>query len=269
LPNSYNKHVFEALHTIKRCISKTTSIDEIDIANKDLSLIYHYMQIHNYTFLELKERYSLNEVKQMIEDPLLLDNLSSLIRKTETTLFKSSTGLVNYAIGLLLSDWKSITRLKLTYEDLYQEGKLALFKAIRGFNPERYIEFSTYAIAAIKNNVLTLISKHKKENRFSLDVPVGDESRLVDFIPQRISEESIDTESLKQDIRNILSILTHREREIILKHYGLFGNKKQTFEEIGKNMNLTRERIRQIEKKAIKRLRINPKGIRLRREYMD
>lgn len=93
----------------------------------------------------------------------------------------------------------------------------------------------------------------------SLDTPVGDEadSVLADFIaddknisPEASSEQAL----LKDSVNELLEILTERERDVIIKRFGLNGAEPMTLEEIGQEMNVTRERIRQIEAKGVKKL---------------
>lgn len=94
----------------------------------------------------------------------------------------------------------------------------------------------------------------------SLDTPVYDEkdsSLLSDFVEdkgyQAPDEIAIDN-SLKADINDLLDTLSHKEADIIQYRYGLNGRRPMSLKEIGTRYNLTKERIRQIEKKAIKRL---------------
>jgi len=94
----------------------------------------------------------------------------------------------------------------------------------------------------------------------SLDTPVYDEkdsSLLSDFVEdkgyQAPDEMAIDN-SLRVDINDLLDTLSHKESDIIQYRYGLNGRRPMSLKEIGTRYNLTKERIRQIEKKAIKRL---------------
>jgi len=93
----------------------------------------------------------------------------------------------------------------------------------------------------------------------SLDRPVGDseESTFGEFIEDDASESPVSVatqEMLKDKIDNVLSSLTYREREIIKLRYGLGDGYTYTLEEVGRIFNVTRERVRQIEAKAIRKL---------------
>ncbi|MCL5029698.1 MAG: sigma-70 family RNA polymerase sigma factor [Bacteroidetes bacterium] len=94
----------------------------------------------------------------------------------------------------------------------------------------------------------------------SMDAPFaqGEENRLLDVIEneeQPNPDYGLMTESLKTEIERALSSLTEREAEVIKLYFGLNKEHSLTLEEIGEKFNLTRERVRQIKEKAIRRLR--------------
>jgi RNA polymerase primary sigma factor len=102
-----------------------------------------------------------------------------------------------------------------------------------------------------------------KQDITSLDAGVGrdgddDDSVLGDFVEdeERVTpEESASNQLLKEQIRDILSTLSEREQKIIKMRFGLDGGKSHTLEEVGQEFAVTRERIRQIEAKALSKLR--------------
>jgi RNA polymerase primary sigma factor len=94
----------------------------------------------------------------------------------------------------------------------------------------------------------------------SMDAPFaqGEENRLLDVIQndqQPNPDFSLMNESLKAEIERVLSTLSEREAEVISLYFGLNKEHSMTLEEIGEKFNLTRERVRQIKEKAIRRLR--------------
>ena len=105
----------------------------------------------------------------------------------------------------------------------------------------------------------------------SMDAPLksGDENKnsLMDVLPndnQPLPDNSLMKESLKNEVTNILSTLDAREAEVIRLSFGIGRNQKATLEEIGDRFNLTRERIRQIKEKALRKLRVSKKSERLK-----
>lgn len=107
----------------------------------------------------------------------------------------------------------------------------------------------------------------------SLETPIGEEedSQLGDFIPDESAENPIETASsmmLKEDLKKILDGLTERERKVIEYRFGLIDNQPRTLEEVGRIFGVTRERIRQIESKTLKKLQHPNRSARLK-DYLD
>jgi RNA polymerase primary sigma factor len=107
----------------------------------------------------------------------------------------------------------------------------------------------------------------------SLETPIGEEkeSRLGDFIEDQSSippEEAASRELLRDQIDKVLSELTEREKRIITLRFGLENDRSMTLEEVGKEFNVTRERIRQIEAKALRKLR-HPSRSRKLKDFLD
>ncbi len=107
----------------------------------------------------------------------------------------------------------------------------------------------------------------------SLETPIGEEedSHLGDFVPDEhnMSPEDFTTnELLKDEINNILETLTEREEKVIKLRFGLEDGKARTLEEVGQMFGVTRERIRQIEAKALRKLR-HPSRSRKLKDYME
>ncbi|MDW8351276.1 MAG: sigma-70 family RNA polymerase sigma factor [Anaerolineae bacterium] len=106
----------------------------------------------------------------------------------------------------------------------------------------------------------------------SLESPVGSEqnSLLGEFIQDESEPSPSDLASLqmlKQQIRNVLASLTDREREVLEMRFGFRDGKTHTLEEVGRTFNVTRERVRQIEAKALRKLR-HPHHSRRLRDYL-
>jgi RNA polymerase primary sigma factor len=101
----------------------------------------------------------------------------------------------------------------------------------------------------------------------SIDTPVGEDgdSSLGDFLEDRRARSPADAASLvllKNNLQEALSLLDDRERGVILRRFGLIDGAPQTLEEIGRDLKVTRERVRQIEAKALRKLR-HPSRLRL------
>ncbi|MDD7149903.1 MAG: RNA polymerase sigma factor RpoD [Mycoplasma sp.] len=107
----------------------------------------------------------------------------------------------------------------------------------------------------------------------SLETPIGeeDDSHLGDFIKDESSlspEEYTENEILKEEIDDVLQSLQQREQEVLRLRFGLKDGTCHTLEEVGKKFNVTRERIRQIEAKALRKLR-HPSRAKKLRDFME
>jgi RNA polymerase primary sigma factor len=110
------------------------------------------------------------------------------------------------------------------------------------------------------------------EEPMSLESPVGseDSSQLGDFIEDEEALEPMDAaarEMLRESVKNALSVLSDRERQVLELRFGLADGKDHTLEEVGQYFNVTRERIRQIESKALRKLR-HPTRSRHLRDFL-
>ena len=107
----------------------------------------------------------------------------------------------------------------------------------------------------------------------SLEAPVGDEedSMLGDFIQDTSQPSPIEAASrelLKENIEEVLSTLTDREAKVLKMRFGLDGKRPMTLEEVGREFGVTRERIRQIEAKALRKLK-HPSRRKKLQDYLD
>ena len=116
------------------------------------------------------------------------------------------------------------------------------------------------------------ISKISQEP-VSLETPIGEEedSHLGDFIPDDDAPAPSDAASfvlLKEQLVEVLKTLTPREEKVLKLRFGLEDGRQRTLEEVGKEFNVTRERIRQIEAKALRKLR-HPSRSKKLKDYLD
>src|SRR5579859_504848 len=149
---------------------------------------------------------------------------------------------------------KRVTRQ--LYQELGREPTPELIGQRLGMSSERVSELLIWA-----------------EKTFSLDAPLSeeDESTLGDIIEDlhdRGPVEKTDQQLLREEIRKVLGQLTVRERQVIELRFGLVDDHDHTLEEVGKKLKVTRERVRQIEERAIRKLR-HPQASRILKDYLD
>ena len=105
----------------------------------------------------------------------------------------------------------------------------------------------------------------------SMDAPIadGEDSSMIDFLAGDSSntDKELAIESLKAEVSRILKLLTDKEQKVLRAFFGIDGSPEMTLDEIGEKYNLTRERVRQIKEKALRRLRHNTKN-KLLKSYL-
>jgi RNA polymerase primary sigma factor len=151
---------------------------------------------------------------------------------------------------------------------LSDDDKLAIVKARRNDEPLDSILQRRWRRAAAKVRRIIRISQEP----MSLEMPIGsgEDSSLADFIEDESIPGPIDTASrelLREQMSDLLESLSERERKVLTLRFGLRDGQSRTLEEVGKTLGVTRERVRQIEAKALRKLR-HPKSSRKLRDYL-
>jgi RNA polymerase primary sigma factor len=116
-----------------------------------------------------------------------------------------------------------------------------------------------------------ITTKRYTQDTMSLELKVGPDqsTNLADFIPDEgvdVPDEAASKQLLREHVRNVLEFLSERERRVLEMRYGLLDGKDHTLEEVGREFGVTRERIRQIEAKALRKLR-HPSRSKSLRDY--
>lgn len=143
------------------------------------------------------------------------------------------------------------------FETLTSDGNISLLKAIEKFDYTKGFKFSTYASWAIIKN----FAKSIPEENYRLRTYVTGVPELMDEVAAeraRESEPSPSVVSLRETVSTLLRLLTEREQFILSARFGLPGAgsaEPQTLEQIGRHLSLSRERVRQLQKRALVRLR--------------
>jgi RNA polymerase primary sigma factor len=173
-----------------------------------------------------------------------------------------ATWWIRQAINRAISDHARTVRIPVHIVELLGKYSKIKKRLLQDLGREPLPE----EIAAEMNLEVSKVHQLSKfeERTISLDAPVGDddESSLEEFVPSEkvpLPTQEAERKFLKESLEEILQDLPEREREILKMRYGLEDGIPHTLEEVGKAFKITRERIRQIEIKAIEKLRKNPK----------
>lgn len=149
-------------------------------------------------------------------------------------------------------------------EDLISIGTIGLIKAVNTFNEDKGSRLVTYAAKCIDNELLMMLRAEKKRSReTSIYEPLGTDSEgnfisLMDVLESEDVDfvEQIELDSNLKRLKALVdSVLTEREREIIVLRYGLHGGREVTQREIAVRFGISRSYVSRLEKKALLKLR--------------
>lgn len=190
------------------------------------------------------------------EERVLIDKMMQGDIDAKNTLIERNIRLVIYIA-------KKFENNDVEMEDIVSIGSIGLIKAINSFKGDKNIKIATYASKCIENEILMYlrkISRQKKE--VSLDDPVnvdgeGNELGLSDLIYNEESTPHYEVEKMteKQILWQILDRLNDREKEIMIRRFGLLGEDEKTQKEVADDLGISQSYISRLEKKIVKQMK--------------
>jgi RNA polymerase sigma factor (sigma-70 family) len=134
------------------------------------------------------------------------------------------------------------------YEEALQAGRIGLWRAIQGYDPTRGTAFSTYAWVAICRHI------HRRAEELNRDAAVWLQERPESWVEPDLAEE-LDRELARSVLHDLVSQLPQRLGQVIIGRYGLGEQSPCTLRELGQEMGLSGERVRQLQQDALAWLR--------------
>jgi RNA polymerase primary sigma factor len=181
-----------------------------------------------------------------------------------------ATWWIRQAITRALADQARTIRVPVHMSELISKVTAATRRLEQDLGREPTLEELAHELAMSPRRVARIMEIAQRP--LSLEMKVGEEadSELGDFIADDLTPEPTEQagrELLREEIETVLASLTRREAQVLELRYGLVDGRPRTLEEVGETFGVTRERIRQIETKAIRRLR-HPTRSRKLRDYL-
>lgn len=168
--------------------------------------------------------------------------------------------LVYHNLRFVVNIAKNYRNSNVPFADIISEGNLGLIRAAHKFDSTKGVKFISYAVWWIKNSINECIEKYNRDNEtLSYDDYTINKCTDLDNKFEQINEdfeEKINNiQSRKDAIESLMKCLHEREIKILTLFFGLNGGKEMTLEEVGKEMCLTNERVRQIKDSALSKLK--------------
>ncbi len=195
-------------------------------------------------------------------DPLTKDEEEKLIIKMLNKDKDARNKLIEHNLRLVAHIVKKYDNAKCDVDDLISIGTIGLIKGIDTFTNKNGTRLTTYAARCIENEILMHFRSDKKSKRnISINELVGfdkdgNEISFLDIL-KTPSPDYVNDITLQDNIKllyDYINILSDREKDIIIKRYGLFNTKEKTQKEIAKEFNISRSYVSRIEKRALTKI---------------
>ncbi len=213
--------------------------------------------------------YSIN----IFPEPLSLEEENECLEKLKNNDKDARAKLIEHNLRLVAHIVKKYDTKEKEIDDLISIGTIGLIKGIDSFKNDKNTRLTTYCAKCIQNEILMHFRNNKKHiNDVSLNDSIGidkdgNEINLIDVV--KSNDEDILSQIHNKDsittLLKYLNILNKREKEIIIKRYGLFNNDELTQKEISEQLNISRSYVSRIEKRAL--LKIYKKFLKDKKEY--
>ncbi len=199
---------------------------------------------------------------QVFPDPLNSEEESATIKEMLNGNIEARNKLIEHNLRLVAHIVKKFDNAGSDTDDLISIGTIGLIKGIDSYKSSKSTKITTYAARCIENEILMYFRSNKKNGlTVSLNDSIGyDKDGNEISLLEVIKDESIDIADalhIKENIHLLeeyIKILTPREKEILIKRYGLLNEEEQTQKEISQKLKISRSYVSRIEKRALTKI---------------
>ena len=195
-------------------------------------------------------------------DPLSSDEEKKCLEKYYLGDKEARNKLIEHNLRLVAHIVKKYDHRQEDADDLISIGTIGLIKGVDSYSPNHKTKLTTYCARCIENEILMHFRNEKKNSKnISIDESIGydKEGNVITFMdilktPNPDFALEIHNSNNLKHLKNYFKVLNEREKEIIIKRYGLDGNDEITQKEIAKQMGISRSYVSRIEKRALTKM---------------
>lgn len=199
---------------------------------------------------------------QVFPDPLSREEEEECIRKAQLGDVDARNKLIEHNLRLVAHIVKKYDRKNGDVDDLISIGTIGLIKGIDSYSNRHKTRITTYCARCIENEILMYYRSDKKNNKnISINDSVGfdkdgNEITFLDILKTPKPDFALDLHKQNNiaELKEYFSVLTPREKEIIIKRYGLYDQDEVTQKEIAKELGISRSYVSRIEKRALTKM---------------
>ena len=199
---------------------------------------------------------------EVFPEPLSSSDEEACITKKMNGDLDARNKLIEHNLRLVAHIIKKFDNKYVDSDDLISIGTIGLIKGVDTFVPSKGVKITTYCARCIENEILMFF---RSNNKYTKDISIneavgfdkdGNEIAIIDVLktPKPDFLEDIDMKDNIELLKKYIKVLTPREKEILIRRYGLYGSEEQTQKVISKRMGISRSYVSRIEKRALTKI---------------
>ena len=195
-------------------------------------------------------------------DPLSKEEEDYYIKLSNNGDINARNKLIEHNLRLVAHIVKKYDHKKEDVDDLISIGTIGLIKGIDSYTDKKGTRITTYCARCIENEILMYFRSDKKNSKnVSINESIGfdkdgNEITFLDILTTPKPDFALDIHKKDNlnELKKYFNVLNEREKEIVIKRYGLYNYKEQTQKEIAKDLNISRSYVSRIEKRALTKM---------------